>query len=504
MRLITAIVPAVLLACAPGADRSGTDPLDPESLDPETVLALSGQVSGGAGHALLVVDGPTSATWQVSLDEDGRFSETLPAGRYALALLDAAQRPVALYADGGETLHDLTGEVDLGVLEADTEARTLTATTSGASRRRGGDLDLSDLSGVQTDKNKSGGNGVDVTTLAGSDGDADGDGVPDFLDNDSNENGIYDTAEGRTTCTPRLASLSDDPDAVPQEAWEAVRSAQCAFFDNLKLSATAVGGSGDGDVLPHTAEHTLAAHYAAPDALLPYIDTVEVIALPGYADADVGRAAGGWSFTDYPTAGDAWSDHGYEMPLATGPMGEKAHSIWIDTDGDPHPAIYQLAVTLTDGSVINYTTRVFFVFNTPPRLSAMADGTGDLPLGYPMVDGDLGSSSAPLPLDGSGAYTIFAYRPLDAAGGSEICGMDVSAEIFYESASGSQLNTTVVNTPRLPDTASCDPTTAVSVDIDADDLPETYNGTDVARYRIAVMVSGPAGDNAATNLWAQY
>lgn len=501
MRQVAAVSLLVLAACAP----EGTDPLDPTSLDPDAPTTVSGSLEGADGHSIMIVDGPTGAAWLVPLKTSGAFaSPELPAGTYAITALDAAQRPVGIYQQDGETMLSLSGAVDLGALALDAARYSLSAADTVPSSRRSGKTDFSDLGGIQTAKNASGGNGLDVTRMESSDGDIDGDGVPDLLDNDSNENGVYDTAEGRTVCVPRLESYVGDTDVVPESAWAALRQAECAFFDNLKLSVTTGLGGGDGDLEPHSSAHVLAAHFAAPDALRPYIDRVEVVSMPPYADASVAMAAGGWAFTDYPTPGAPWSDTSHAMPLATGPMGEQVHSIWIDTDGDPHPALYQLRVTLLDGSTIRYTTRVFFSFATPPQLSALSDGSGDTLFRYPMSEGETGTSSAPAVLDGSGAYTLYASRPLDGAGGSEICGMDVSAEIFYEDSAGRQLNTTVVNTPRLSDTGACDPSVALSVDLDGSDLPDVYDGSPVARYRIAVMVSGPAGDNAASNLWATY
>ena len=506
-RNLMILLGAVALSACAGAE--GIDPLSPEVLEPAASALISGQVADAEGHVLLVTEALSGAVWLVDLDAEGGFSLEVPSSTYAIALLDSALRPVALYeSPEEETLLDLAGEVALGTLAVDTRTYTLstTAAADGPSASRDGKKDFSDLGGVQTGKHAGGGNGVDVVTMRGTNGDIDGDGVPDVLDNDSNENGIYDTNEGRTLCRGRLESYVGTPGIVPESAWDVLDEVHCAFFDNLKLSAMVAPGGGDGDAMPYTADHILAAHLAAPAALEPYIDHVEVARLPAYADADVSMAAGGYTFTSYPTAGTAWSASGYDMPLATDPMGHAIYSIWIDTDNtvDPHPALYQIRVTLLDGSTILYTTRVFFVFHTPPHMLAVEDGTKASILTTPLADGDPGSPSAPLVVDGSGAYTLYASRPLDSAGGSEICGMEVSAEIFYEDAGGRQLNTMVVNTPRTVDSATCDPSVQLSVDLDAADLPLTWDGSAVSTYRVAMMVSGPMGDNAATNLWLTY
>jgi hypothetical protein len=472
-----------LLACAP-------DPLMPEADN-----AVTGSIDGAAGLTIAGISG--EEVFMADIAGDGSFNLTLPDGDFSIALLDGDLSPVALLVADDTTMIAVDGGRSLGALSWDVEGLKL---TGGPSSARGEKLDLSDMVGITTARHSTGGSGLPLDELSG---DRDGDGVPDLLDNDTNENGLYDSVEGGRACAVRIESLSERPEDIPDEAWTALKGMDCAVFDNLKLMVTEVG-MGDGDMLPQTDDHVLTLHLAPPAALTPYIDHVEAARIPAFADGLVSHDAGGWTFASYPTVGSDWSSHGYELPLAAAPDGSDVYSIWIAPNTDPRPSLFQLRVTLIDGSTALLTPRMFFVFHTAPRMTALSDAAGSTAMVYPLTEGDDGSASSPIVLDGSGTYTLTADRPLDRAGGSEICGMNISAEIFYEDTASSQLNTLAVNTGLTPDTGACDPAVDITVDIDGADLPTTWDATPIDSYRIALMVSSHHGDNAAAAMWATY
>ena len=474
---------SLLFACAP------------ELIAPEATNTLTGTIPDAGGFTVAGISG--EEVWMADVASDGSFSLGLPDGDYSLALLDENLSPAALLVEDEQTVVEMAGDRALGSLSWSIDALTL---TSGASSARSDKLDLTDMVGITTEKHISGGSGHNLTHLSG---DQDEDGVPDILDNDTNNNGLYDSVEGGGHCAVRIESLSDRPGDIPEDAWQGLKEVNCSVFDNLKLDMTQLGG-GDGDAMPQSDSHVLALHLAPPSALAPYIDSVEAVRFPAFADGTVSHDAGGWSFTSYPTVGSSWAGSGYALPLASDPVGNDVYSIWVNPTTDPAPSLFQLRVTLTDGSTALLTPRMFFIFHTAPRISALTDSVGSTAMAFPMAEGDDGSSSNTIVMDGSGSYTLTADRPLDRVGGSEICGMNVSAEIFYEDSAGSQMNVMAINTGSNIDTGACDPSVDITVDIDGADLPASYDGSTIDAYRSALMVSAAHGDNAAAAMWTTY
>lgn len=447
---------------------------------------------------MLVLESVTNEAQVVDI-EDSSFSATVDAGSYSLTLLDDDNSPVALLVQEGESIFTVDGETDVGTLSVDAETNTMSTTKSltaaSTSKALGTLVDLTDLLAVD---NVDLDNGLDVTTLLDStDGDGDDDLVPDFLDNDNNEDGIYDINQGMTLCIAHVEAAADESSTI----LAALKDVACKVFDNLKLQSTDLL-NGDGDILPHTDDHTLALHLQVPTVLVPSIARVTIVPVPSFADGTIAPLAGGWTAASYPTAGDAWSSHGHEIPHATDPSGDDVYSLWINAADDPAPAIFVFRVTLSSGTVAEFVTRLAYVFNTPPKITQADDGSTITTLSYPRSDGDTGTRTHPIMIASSGTLQLTAHRPLTHAGGVQVCGMTKTAHIFYLDASGNQLNTSAVQTTPVLDTDPCLPGTTVTLAVDiTTDLPSTYDGASVASYQIDFTFSGSQNDNAAEILY---
>lgn len=422
----------------------------------------------------------------------GTFSATVSDGAVSVLALDASNQPLGLLYQGGSTVFTISDNTTLSGLSLDANTRQLTTTTSltaATSRQAGRDLDaLVDLDTSLI----GGGNGVNLDTLlTNGQGDTDGDLVPDLFDLDNNQNGIYDTVEGLIVTAPDIPS-SGDPSDRPD-----LREGGAVVFDNLKLNAEEVL-NGDGDLRPHTASHTIAIHLVVPAAVVSSIASVTMSGMPAYASGGtVQNGAGGWTFIDpYPTVGSAWSASGYRIPLATDPGGNANYSIWIQPDGDPVPAFFTFEVNLTSGLTFHLTTRLFFVFNTPPLVTKLQDATSVTTVSHPVTPGDPGTTGNPFTIGAaSTTLTITADRPLTTAGGTPIYGMGAQGHIFYLDAAGNQLNVTANITPAQPDTGA--PSGLELVLNVPTWLPTTYGGTPVAKYQVDFTVTGTHGDNSA-------
>jgi hypothetical protein len=488
-----------------------------------TTPAVTVSVSGtglDTGSQILLLDSASGATTLAEI-AGGSFSADVDSGSYSIALLDDDNQAIALLIQDNASTFAFSDDTDLGTLTYDADAltlessSTLTADTSIAAALRrlddstSTDVDLTDLMGVNMAA--TGDDSIDLDSLADSDNpDVDGDLVPNFLDNDNNGNGLYDSVEGIDLCRKDIYLAPGDSRGLDE-----LEDIDCTVFDNLKLDSTVLYDS-DGDVLPHTDEHLLALHVHVPASLVPYIVSVFAKNYPAYADGIVGTAAGGYSFagtsamTTYPSG--AWSavdtdsdGQGYDMPLATGPDGDDVFSLWVRPTTDPVPAIYHFRIVLTTGTTIELIAREQFIFNTPPKITSVTDGTTNSTLAYPRSDGDAGTFTNPIAIDSAATtLTLTGDRPLsDASSGAmEICGMSINAHIFYLDSAGSQMNVTAAFTTGVIDSGACVATTDISHAIDiATNLPTTYDGTAVAKYKIDFTVTGEGGDNSAETLY---
>jgi hypothetical protein len=502
--LLVAMV--VLTACGTSAE-VGTLSTNPSTGSDETTdtASITGTVvaSGINASKALLLEAEENAVTIADLS-DSAFATEVAAGNYSIALLDDDNQTVALLVQNGESIFTVESDTDLGDLEVDastsvmTSSKSLSGSSATAKAATSADVDLTDLTALSIDDND---NGIDVTAiLTNGVGDTDSDLVPDFLDNDNNEDGIYDNNQGLELCAGRV-DLIDGEDA---DVADLLADVGCLVFDNLKLSATALF-DGDGDALPHTDDHILAFHLTVPNALVSQIAMVEVAHMPAFADGTIENAMGGWTFASYPTVGDAWSAHSYALPHATSPDGEDQYSMWIRAASDPLPSTCIYKVTLSSGSVAYFATRLFFVFNTPAKVTVVDDGTTTTTVSYPLSSGDAGTDSNPLTIAGSGPVVLTADRPLVAAGGVEVCGMDVQAHIFYLDASGNQLNTGAEMSPKTADSGICHPAVDLALSLDlATYFPTTYGGSAVSSYQIDFTVVGQNGDNTAEIFYFSY
>lgn len=476
-----------------------------------TELAITGTVvsSTDASKALILETSSSEVT--VSEITDGSFSATVESGEYAIALLDDNNETVALLVQDGSSTFSIDASTDLGTVTVDsdtsvaTSSATLTSASTSVSKAvASADIDLGDMKNLSSVENHD--NGTTVSdVLSSGQADIDSDLVPNFLDNDNNEDGIYDNNQGLTLCPHKVVPSADPDSALLASIESALDDVTCLVFDNLKLQATALL-NGDGDANPHTDEHFLAVHLGVPASLVASIDSVTMASLPSFADGTVSNAAGGWTFsTTYPTVGDAWSSTAHAVPHATNPSGDDEYSIWITPNGDPVPSLFIYQMNLTDGSIVYFATRLFYVFNTPAKVTAVADGATTTTLSYPMTDGDAGTRTNPLSIAGAGPLVLTADRPLESVGGLEVCGMGVQAHIFYLDATGTQLGTAAVMTTPTSDTGACNPAVDLSLSLDlATYFPTTSGGTAIASYQVDFTVVGNNGDNTAEILYFRY
>ncbi len=434
--------------------------------------------------------------------QSGVLSTRIRKGQLAVALLDPNMEPSTLLVKGDDTLFQLDSDTSLGTLTFNTQTGDLTtvaplravaaASLPSWNIQHGAAPDLTDLRGLKAVASPK---SVDLSKLA-IDGlaDADGDKVPDFLDNDCDENGAYDREEGvdLTSIIP-LSTPSADIRAE-------LGTLRPYAFDNLKLDATQVF-RGDGDFWPHSSRHVLAFHLDASPALLSLIDKVEIPAPPAYARWKIAPLAGGYrAISAYPPAGQQWSNTSFRLPLLEGPGGKEVHGIWIESNGDPSPAFLQYKITFRDGSTALANTRIHYVFHTPSRVDSVAGTT----ISYPVNAGDPGTSTNPITIPSTGTtVTLEGRRPLTRAGGSPIVGMKVNAHIFYLDASGNQIRTIATQTPQVTDLGPIGTPLQLVLD-KARDLPTTVDGRPVASYKVDFTVSGRNGDNCAEWFYLKY
>lgn len=501
-----------LSACGGGSDSSSN-----HSGSETSVVSGSLSMENASSYKVMALETSTNEATIIELDENGQFSESLDSGTYALSLMDEDNQTLALLVVNGSTIFTVDENTDFGSLTVDTDARTMTtsssANISAMKLLADNNLDLGDLSGLGSTEDHD--NGVDLSDDTLGKGDEDGDGVPDFLDNDINENGIYDSAEGFHLCAIKV---------IPGETEEAsvlsdLRDVDCLVFDNLKLAPENVF-NGDGDLNPHTDFHNIAMHVTIPLALEPYVQSIEAVSVPAYANGTVYDAAGGWTYSNadaqntYPSTGSSWSAYdpdgdgtGYSLPLATSPDSELQYSMWLNPVGDPVPSLFTYKITTVNGTVAFLTTRLMFVFNTPPLVTKIEDDLGAITtLSYPMSDGDSGTAPNPMTINSSATELILtADRPLDHAGGTEICGMQYQAHIFYYDASNTPINVVTVMSSAESDTGTCDPSVDLEMRLDlATYLPATYDSTSVAKYKVDFTVVGANGDNSSEAFYFKY
>jgi len=425
----------------------------------------------------------------------GQVDLLLPAGDYALALLDANNSPMGLLVREGSLL-SVRSDLDLGRLELDRSTQIVTVEAGLGVAWTSKLPDLIDLVSVVMEESEDGDNGVDLAALQAQ-GDADGDGVPNFLDNDSNANGLYDAIEGFHPCVLSY-EVGDSNTGIGD-----LQESDCVVFDNLKLNSTQLF-DGDGDVLPHTDNHIITYELTVPGTLVPNIVDVRVPMHPLFADGQIAPYAGGFAFSGpTPAVGSAWSADSYELHHAIDPGGDNVFTLWVDTTTDPAPAIFQFEVELVTGTIATFTTRLAYVFHTAPKVHTITDGVTAATPTYPMTPGDAGTSANPIVIAPSAtAVTLYADRPLVQAGGVEVCGMDFQAHVFYLDAFGNQMNTVADISPRVSDSSPCLPGFDLPLVLDAATwFPATWNSQPVSDYKVDFTSVAHNGDNSAEFFW---
>lgn len=489
---------ATIAACtpAPGGAPQGI-PATPATLG--VVNTLKGSLPT-SGKVLLIETGTNEATL-VTL-ENGKFTTSLKPGKYAVAMVDQNNQPTGLLIQNGASIFDLRADTDLGALSLDATARTLTTVSPlttvaplstvapylvAARRTAGSSLDLTDMVSLRPEDTAATPKAIDVAKVLSSQyPDADGDLVPNFLDNDNNENGRFDNEEGLDLAGVRIEAALDASGVAE------LRGLRPIVFDNLKLDSGDL--KGDGDSQPYTDRHVLAIHLGVSNSLAALITSVEAVSLPAFADGTIIPAAGGYNFpTGYPTAGTAWSASGYKLPLAE-QGGNKLYSLWVQPKADPAPSVLQFKVTLRTGTVAYLTTRLFYVFNTPAKVTTINGAA----VTYPIAPSAPGTRNNWLPIPSAAtSITMQAKRPLTTAGGVPIFGMGVQAHIFYLNSAGVQIGGTITNP--VPDT---DFTKPLEFSLDrATYFPTTYASQTVAGYQVDFTVIGRHGDNTAEMFW---
>lgn len=429
----------------------------------------------------------------------GRVDLELAEGDYALAILDANNSPMGLVVSGGTSLslRSEQGEpLELGSLELDRSTQVVTPENALEAATEVKLPDLVDLVSIVMEESEDGDNGLDLASLPNR-GDADGDGVPNFLDNDSNSNGIYDAIEGFSPCVLTY-KIGDSNTGIGD-----LQESDCVVFDNLKLNSTQLL-DGDGDLLPHTDNHVITYELTVPGTLVPNIVDVRVPMHPLFADGHIAPYAGGFAFSaPTPAAGTAWSADSHRLHHAIDPDGDNVFTLWVDTATDPAPALFQFEVELVTGTIATFTTRLAYVFNTAPKVHTITDGvTSTLP-SYPMASGDAGTQANPIVIDSAAtAVTLYADRPLVQAGGVEVCGMDFQAHVFYLDSFGQQMNTVADISPRVSDSSPCLPGFDLPLVLDAATwFPSTWNAQPVSGYKIDFTSVALNGDNSAEFFW---
>ena len=472
----------------------GTNPGPGISVSTGDEVTVSFQVFPVAlGAKALVLEALSGDARLVNI-QDGTLTTRIRKGQLAVALLDSNLEPTTLLVKDDDTLFTLDSNLDLGTLTYNGQTGELTTVAPlraafqagfpGFSIQHGAAPDFTDLRGLKASSTPK---SVDLAKLA-TDGlaDADGDKVPDFLDNDCDEDGVYDREEG-------FDLTSVVPMATPSAALLAELGTLRPYaFDNLKLDSTQLF-RGDDDPRPHTGQHVLAFHMAASPALVNLISKVEVPGLPPYAKSQVAPVAGGYrAITSYPTGQD-WSMSSYQLPLLDGPDGHPVYGIWINANSDPSPAFLQYKITFKDGTTALVNTRIHYVFHTPPRVTTLAGTT----ISYPVNPGDPGTATNPITVPSAGTtVTLTGNRPLTRAGGSPIVGMGVNAHIFYLDASGNPIRAIATQTPQVTDTGPIGSPLQLVLD-KARDLPIVVDGQAVVKYKVDFTVSGRRGDNCA-------
>lgn len=491
------------------------------SSTPSNTITGSISLDNTSNYSVMALSDDNEATI-VAVDDNGNFSISLADNNYSLALLDENNETEAILVQNNSTIFSINNNTSLGNLSVNLTNKTLTTTRTLSSSLVKGlyaatSIDLTDLGSIDSSNDNDTGVDFEDTELkdVDSDGDMDDDGVPDFLDNDNNQNGIFDNNEGLQVCAIKI----DTANATDNSGIGDLQETSCIVFDNLKLASTQLF-NGDGDINPHTDNHILAMHIIVPQTLVSLIDTVEATSIPAFADSTVSSNAGGYTYdgttaqTTYPVTGSDWTDYdpdgdgtGYSLPLSTDPDGNDNYALWVSANDDPVPAIFQFKITLTNGVVAHLTTRLMYVFNTPPKVNTISDdNSGSTTITYPASEGDAGTATNPITLDSTATtLTLTGTRPLTHAGGTTICGMNYIAHIFYYDASNNPINTTAIFSSSNPDTGICSSSTSVDIELDlATYFPTTYDGTAVAKYKVDFTSTGDNNDNSAEMLYFTY
>jgi|GEM_PF-2567170 len=480
--------------------------------------SLSTSDSGGA--RLVLLETSQNEVTVVTIQADNTFSEDFSAGTYAIALVDEDNAVIAMLEQNGATIFDLSANTNLGSLSIDTETITMSTDSSltqaaslsllQVASSEVTDFSSSDLNALDTVGDND--NGLDLAALTLT-GDVDGDLIPDFLDNDNNENGVFDKNEGFSPCAIKIEPAAGFSDGLAD-----LQLVECKVFDNLKLEATELQIS-DGDVRPFSLSHVITMHISVPTSLTSLIASVEAISFPAYVDGTIALDASGFIYantstmTTYPTVSSNWLDYdsdsngtGYNLPLASDSSGD-VFSLWVNVVNDPLPALYQFKITLINGTVALITAKLNFVFNTPPRVTEITDGLATQAYTGNVNEGDLGTLSNPFVLDAAATtLTLTADRPLMQNGGLEICRMNHNAHIFYYDAAGNAISEAALQTPQETDTGLCDPATDLVHDIDvATYLPVvSSDGTPIALYKIDFTSVGENGDNSSEAFYFSF
>lgn len=459
------------------------------------------------GYMIVAQSSETGEIYRAVTDADGAFQLSIPASEtgntFVVTILGPDGKAVGpvMYATASEG--GLTGLA----LDADTSLGTINLPDdpTGHPIRPGSEVDLSG----QTDDsilarlNEDGvpvglasfGKGNDAKDQDGQGGqavDADRDGLIDFLDADDDGDGIVDDFEG-----------DGDAGGVPDEII-------ANFFMNLKIDATKAPTYYDGsaaDISTALATDTIITLEVAPaNASSQTITSARILETPGPAyiptASKVVETADGLDYVSWADSNYALDEDDDRFEVFVRPNTEMAA-------GDT----FTCEVTFDDGSTVQYTRMINYVFKNIPKLVRYGAG-GDL-TDFDVNDATVnGSDQQPIPFDGTQDLVLVFNPPKDELG-AYIENMDYSFTIFYHGTDRQQLNDDIDYEATWPSPPSGfdDGTYWVTQDeltLSADDtytftlpkevFPDTVvtssGNVDVGQYKIDITAEASSGNAA--------
>lgn len=376
------------------------------------------------GYMVVAQNNDTGAIYRGVTDAAGAFELSIPeggAGSFVVTIIGPdgrAEGPVVLGQNGaqGVTGLALQGGVSLGTMNLpdNPEATPIVP---------GGDANVGDklVPEVVARLNDAGapvglathGKGAAAMGAAGSGADADKDGLVDIVDADDDGDGIvddFDTGGGGTGAPPDV---------------------RVNFFMNLKIQAEEAqtyyaGTQAQRDAARATNTIITFEAMTEPSATRT-ITGVRVLDTPAptYLPSSTKMAGQSWVL---------WSDSGYAFDAAS-----DRFNVWVRPNavmdaGDTFTA----EITFGDGSTEQYSRMLNYVFKNIPKLLqyGSAGALTNFDVADPVVNGSPGK---PIPFNGAQDLVLVFNPPLDETG-AYMTGLAYSFQMFYQGATGNQLN----------------------------------------------------------------